>query len=122
VNVLSKLSAGDQVLAEDTTLIAPTYLPDMVHATLDLLIDGETGIWHLTNREILSRYELAARVAKLAGISATGIARGSSRTQIVAALESERGWPMPGLDNALSRFLSDCKLDWRMPASCDARA
>ncbi|RDC63494.1 dTDP-4-dehydrorhamnose reductase [Adhaeribacter pallidiroseus] len=34
------------VLAEDL-IIAPTYVPDLVHACLDLIIDEEKGIWHL---------------------------------------------------------------------------
>ena len=28
----------------------PHYLPDKVNACLDLLIDGESGIWHLANK------------------------------------------------------------------------
>jgi dTDP-4-dehydrorhamnose reductase len=121
VSVLSKLAAGAEVVAEDSTTISPTYLPDMVHATLDLLIDGESGIWHLTNRETLSPHELAARLGKIAGIARLRIAGCSSKTHI-AALDSERGWPMPSLDNALNRFLCDCKLDWRMAADCAVRA
>ena len=30
-------------------VVSPTYVPDLVHATLDLLLDGETGLWHLAN-------------------------------------------------------------------------
>ena len=30
-------------------MVSPTYVPDLVHASLDLLIDGEHGLWHLAN-------------------------------------------------------------------------
>jgi dTDP-4-dehydrorhamnose reductase len=29
--------------------ISPTYIPDLVDACLDVLVDGEAGVWHLTN-------------------------------------------------------------------------
>ena len=35
--------------AADDMTVSPTYVPDLVHACLDLLIDGESGLWHLTN-------------------------------------------------------------------------
>lgn len=35
-------------VAEDVS-VSPTYVPDLVHACLDLLIDGESGLWHLAN-------------------------------------------------------------------------
>jgi dTDP-4-dehydrorhamnose reductase len=48
--------------ASDMT-VSPTYVPDLVHACLDLLIDGEAGIWHLTNGAAMSWADLARRAA-----------------------------------------------------------
>ena len=48
--------------------MSPTYVPDLVQTCLDLPIDRETGIWHLSNAEPVSWAELARRVALLAGL------------------------------------------------------
>jgi dTDP-4-dehydrorhamnose reductase len=40
---LRKLAAGLQVAAASDVVMTPTYVPDLVHASLDLLIDGEQG-------------------------------------------------------------------------------
>ena len=32
----------------------PTYVPDLVHAALDLLIDNACGIWHLSNGDAVT--------------------------------------------------------------------
>ena len=66
-NVLSALARGEPVRASRTTAVSPTYVPDLCHATLDLLIDGETGLWHLANQGRLSWYEFARSVAEGSG-------------------------------------------------------
>jgi dTDP-4-dehydrorhamnose reductase len=35
-------------------LMSPTYVPDLVNAALDLLVDEEKGIWHLCNDGLVS--------------------------------------------------------------------
>jgi dTDP-4-dehydrorhamnose reductase len=47
---LSTIANGFPVEAADDVIVSPTYVPDLVNAALDLLIDDERGIWHLTNR------------------------------------------------------------------------
>ena len=64
---------------------APTYLPDLVHGTLDLLIDGETGLVHLAN----------------AG------SRGSSDFSSREGLSSTRVAPLPVIDDAIARYYRD---------------
>src|SRR5215213_4845278 len=43
---LNAFAAG-RTFAAGSDVVSPTYVPDLVHVTLDLLIDGETGVWHL---------------------------------------------------------------------------
>ncbi|MFN7118698.1 MAG: family 1 glycosylhydrolase, partial [Saprospiraceae bacterium] len=43
---------------------SPTYVPDLVNASLDLLIDEESGIWHLANQGSVSWYEFARHIAE----------------------------------------------------------
>ena len=48
--------------------MSPTYVCDLVNHSLDLLIDGECGIWHLAIRGAVSWYEFALMAARAAGL------------------------------------------------------
>jgi dTDP-4-dehydrorhamnose reductase len=106
-DVLSGLGAGRRVEACDQTLVSPTYVPDLVNAALDLLIDRASGVWHLANQGALSWHELASRVADQAGVDSTSLVKASGGGRSITALSSERGLILPTLDNALQRFLRD---------------
>ncbi len=100
-------AAHDQVLS-------PTYVPDLVQVALDLLVDGERGLWHLTHGEALSWADLACRAAGHAAIGAGRVVRRSgaelghvARRPRFSALGSERGGLLPSLDDALSRYQRD---------------
>jgi dTDP-4-dehydrorhamnose reductase len=62
-HTVAALSRGEEVHASDNAIVSPTYVPDLVHATLDLLLDGERGIWHLANVGSISWHELAREIA-----------------------------------------------------------
>ncbi|WP_458439318.1 sugar nucleotide-binding protein, partial [Methylorubrum extorquens] len=49
-------------------IVTPAFLPDLVHAALDLLVDGETGIWHLTHPDAVTWEEFARRLAAAASL------------------------------------------------------
>ncbi len=114
---LRHLSVGDRFIAAEDTVISPTYIPDLVHASLDLLIDEEKGIWHLANQgasEGITWANLARSAAKQAGISLESlVALPSEALGLVAprptysVLGSDRGQLMPDLDCALSRYFSE---------------
>lgn len=53
--------------------ISPTYVPDLVDTVLDLLIDGESGIWHVVNDGHTTWMELALEAARLAGVDPLGL-------------------------------------------------
>lgn len=81
-----------------------------MHACLDLLIDRESGIWHLTNGDALSWAAFAKKAANLAGVSTRSlVAKPSAQLEQIAlrprysALHSERGVLLPSLDDALRR-------------------
>ena len=40
-NTVEQLTRGEDVFASDKSIVSPTYVPDLVHATLDLLLDQE---------------------------------------------------------------------------------
>src|SRR3546814_11519454 len=60
------------------SMVSPTFVPDLCHAALDLLLDGETGIWHLANAGALSWHEFATKVADGAGYD-TSLVRSEER-------------------------------------------
>ncbi|MBC7879912.1 MAG: sugar nucleotide-binding protein [Anaerolineae bacterium] len=107
-----KTLAADQVVfASGDVFISPTYVPDLVHACLDLLIDGERGIWHLANQGSLSWAAFARQAAQLANISmgrieeyASDYAHSALRPHY-SVLGSERGLPLPPLEQALSHYV-----------------
>jgi dTDP-4-dehydrorhamnose reductase len=109
---LRTFAAGERFTAADDQVISPSYLPDLVHASLDLLIDGERGIWHLAHGEGLSWADLAARIAALAGFDRTLVDRVPSSDLGLTAprpaysvLGSTRGGHLPPLESALRRYI-----------------
>jgi dTDP-4-dehydrorhamnose reductase len=105
-NVLNTLARGEEVEASRSVAISPTYVPDLCHATLDLLIDGETGIWHLANQGKLSWYEFAREVAAGAGYD-TGLVLPVEGAPADTALTSSRGLMLRPVGEAIDAFLHD---------------
>jgi dTDP-4-dehydrorhamnose reductase len=91
-------------LAAAQELVTPTYLPDLLHACLDLLIDRERGLWHLSHGNAVSWLELGQRYCQLAGYP-PGLLRPGQGLGIRRALGSTRGALLPSLEHALRRYL-----------------
>jgi dTDP-4-dehydrorhamnose reductase len=113
-NVINDLASGRTVSAAADISVSPTYVPDLVNASLDLLIDGERGIWHLTNPAIVTWADFARLVADMAGYDGARVESSSSASlRFTAArpsftpLASERGSFMPGLEDSLHRFFQE---------------
>ena len=109
---LSSLESGAPFAAAADITVTPTYVPDLVHACLDLLIDKERGVWHLTNGHPLTWLELAGMAARQAGVDTSRLeAQSGAACRYIAArpaysaLHTERGILLPGLDSAIGRFL-----------------
>ena len=111
--VLRDLAQGREVQADDQLLVSPTYVPDLAHAVLDLLIDGETGIWHLANEGEISWHDLASNVAQEAGVATASLIKAGGGRTGITALSSERGLILPSLDNAIQRFVRECSVAWQ---------
>ncbi|HKQ05901.1 MAG TPA: family 1 glycosylhydrolase [Blastocatellia bacterium] len=120
---LRALAEGREFIAADDLVVSPTYVPDLVNSSLDLLIDGERGIWHLANAGAVTWAELARRAAMFAGLSSEQIkARPVAALGLIAprpryaVLGSERGTLMPSLEDALSRYWREVSLNRPLPA------
>jgi dTDP-4-dehydrorhamnose reductase len=112
--VLRTLAAGHTFVAAEDAVVSPTYVPDLVHASLDLLIDGECGLWHLANPGAIAWADLARFAANLAGLDTTRIHAVSTQALGLAAprptysvLGSERGMLLPSLENAIARYFQE---------------
>ena len=122
---LDALGRGDPFRAASDIIVSPTYVPDLVDTCLDLLIDREQGVWHLTNGHPVTWVELAAKAAGLAGVDCSRLEAqpGSqisyaARRPLYSALHSERAMLLPGLDDALGRFLHQRGEPMRDEAQC----
>jgi dTDP-4-dehydrorhamnose reductase len=112
VQALGALEAGAPFAAASDITVSPTYVPDLVHTCLDLIIDRESGVWHLTNGEPVTWLEFASKAAGQAGIDCSRLeSQPAAECNYVAArpqysaLHSNRAILLPTLDNALGRFL-----------------
>jgi dTDP-4-dehydrorhamnose reductase len=101
---LDRLARDEEVQASDNAVVSPTYVPDLVHATLDLLLDGETGIWHLANEGSISWHGLARDIADRAGLSARKI-HDSGGDKADTTLGTTRGQILRPLEHALGDFI-----------------
>ena len=113
---LRVLAAGRRFVAAQDGVVSPTYVPDLVHACLDLLIDGEPGVWHLANAGAITWADFARRAAELAGLDPDAVeARPTAALALAAprplysALGSERGSLLPSWEDALGRYFRECQ-------------
>ncbi len=97
-------AAGDYV-------ITPAFVPDLVDACLDLIVDDEVGIWHLTNQEPVSWLEFARLIANAFELDADLIEPASpaelgwrAERPRFAALRSTKGRMLPSLADAVARY------------------
>lgn len=114
---LRALRRGEAFRAAGDMTVSPTYVPDLVNACLDLLIDREAGIWHLTNDGAVTWADLARRAAALASIDASRLEDCSDQRRHLpavrprySALSSHRAFPMPTLGDALGRYVRQASL------------
>ncbi|MFC6663282.1 sugar nucleotide-binding protein [Deinococcus multiflagellatus] len=85
------------------TLVSPVYARDFLHEALNLLQDGETGLWHLTHGAPISQAEWHGQLAELLGERLPARQPGAEPLP-PPALRSGRGWPMPPLSRALAHW------------------
>ncbi|MEO6092907.1 MAG: family 1 glycosylhydrolase [Novosphingobium sp.] len=110
-NLVRTLREARVFEAAGDCIVTPTYVPDLCDAVLDLLIDGERGIWHLSNHEPVSWADFASRVAQACRLDESLVRPVPSATfgwdaarPRSSALFSEKGSPMPSLGSAIERF------------------
>jgi dTDP-4-dehydrorhamnose reductase len=108
---LSNLEAFSSAVPDE--IISPALLADFIDTCLGLLIDGESGLWHVTSNEALTWRELAEKMRQhlvlpyelneqISEWIGTDHAHQASVPKSYA-LGTERGVLLPTLDAALTR-------------------
>ena len=108
------VAAGRPFPAATDTVVTPTYVPDVVHASLDLLIDGERGLWHVTNEGPTTWFEFGRRAASIIDLPASLVTPataaevwpGVARPRF-SALVSARARLLRGVDAALAAWAAE---------------
>ena len=116
-HALAAARAGQPFAAAADVAISPTYVPDLVNTALDLLLDEERGIWHLTNQGTCTWAELARQAVGAAGLDPAGIVPRpvasfgwAAVRPGFSALRSQQGLLLPSVESGLQRYLADERL------------
>lgn len=111
LRALQALASGGASGLPRSQVLTLTYLPDLVHACLDLLLDGEQGVWHLSNAGTLDDTAFracAAQMRKNNPILSQGSVRQTLAPEVVSrlhsALVSRRGALLPPWQSALQHL------------------
>lgn len=128
---LARLAGGETVAVADDVVVTPTYLPDLVQAALDLLVDGEAGTVHLANDGSTTWADWARQLAERAALDVGAIhARPLAELGLRAprprfsALTSQHGRLLPPWEDALDRYMLERisgpgmpgDMQWALPA------
>ena len=110
-DALQTLANGNRIRAACDIRFSPVYLPDLVNATLDLLLDEERGLWHLANSGSATPAELIQAAADHAQLDIDlieavpfwSLHRPALRPRN-RALRSTRGQLLPSWHDAVGRY------------------
>lgn len=112
--LLNNLENDETTFVVDDITVSPTYVPHLVNAALDLLIDRGTGIWHLCNDGKILWTDFAKELAKHKGYANKNVVpknqqemNWSAIRPSFSALESGKGIKLPSLANAIECYFED---------------
>ena len=118
---LQALVSNKEVLVPNDMLISPTYVPDLANESLNLLVDEEKGILHLTNIGEVSWEQFASMAVQSAkdklrinpklirGIRSEELNYPAKRPRM-SVLRSEKIMLLPPLEDALERYFKDLQI------------
>jgi dTDP-4-dehydrorhamnose reductase len=111
---LRQIANGEPVEVANDIHLSVSFLPELVNIALDLLIDGERGIWHIANSGITTPADLLLRATEILQLDPSlvrpvpnwSLRRPAARPRM-CALGSERGQFLSSLEDALLRYCRD---------------
>ncbi|MEO6814754.1 MAG: family 1 glycosylhydrolase [Ginsengibacter sp.] len=112
--LINSLKENKKYFVVKDVIVSPTYVPHLVDKALDLLIDEEKGIWHLTNDGMLTWCDFAEEVALRGGYNNKNIIprlqtemKWKAKRPVYSALESEKGIKLPSLQSAINQYFEE---------------
>lgn len=114
IELLFKNTTNQRRYLPSDIIVSPAYLPDLINTALDLLIDKETGIWHISGPEEVSYYDFARLAVGISGMqdikveSIPSIRLASHALRpAYSVLTSASGITLPPLDMSINAYLSE---------------
>lgn len=115
---LKNILSNQKVFGIQDIKITPTYVPDLVNAVLNLIVDEEKGLFHLTNQDEDSWYGFINRAVKLApehlklnieltrkmSVEKLGL---KAKRPKNSTLKSQRLVQLPSFEDALQRYYQE---------------
>ena len=122
-DVRTRLQRYETIAVANNLVISPTYVPDLVNVSLDLIIDKGRGIWHLANEGAITWADLAYSVANAFDLD-TGLIQPVTHKELAYAadrptysvLATNKGYLLPTLENALQRYIAEGRKEARQVA------
>jgi dTDP-4-dehydrorhamnose reductase len=111
VRALQTLNSGGVVRVLNQGAVTTSYIPDLLQAALDLLIDHESGIWSLEHRETVNHVEFVRSAARIAGLNVDRIEERILEQPRVATFKAQTAL-LPPLEDALERFVEASRPLW----------
>lgn len=108
---LIRLKKGVHFTVADDLFISPMYIPDLVNESLNLLLNDEQGIFHVSNSGQTNYADFARQIAQMAGFDPSLVKGAATQNTKIPkakniALQSEKGIKLPTFESALQHYLS----------------
>ena len=101
------IGSGTPMRVMDDQISTPTYSADLAAAAVQLVLRGQSGVFHVSGPQAISRYDFALRAAQILGLDQTLIAPVTT-----AALRQKAPRPLRGglLNERLARELPSMQM------------
>ncbi|HEV2074197.1 MAG TPA: dTDP-4-dehydrorhamnose reductase [Thermomicrobiales bacterium] len=130
--VVSMLQERGAMSVVDDEVSSPTYAGDLARALVALVPLRPSGVLHLSNEGVVSRYQFAREVARIAGLDPRSVTPTSTaeflakyplpaKRPAFSALANERaaaiGVRLPAWEDAVSRYIPRMMSAWSQPSA-----
>ncbi len=109
--IVREVGAGRMADCAGDLVVSPTYTPALANAVLDLVIDKESGLWHLSNGSGVSWAEFGRLIAHAVNLDAARVRALPAHElgwpaprPVYSALGSAKGKLLPDLDESIAAF------------------
>ncbi len=105
-----------QIYLPSDIIISPTYIPDLVNQAMDLLIDNDSGIWHLSGPDEMSHFSFIQLALNIAEKGHKHIVpqpyeklNFTAERPSYSVLKSSQGIVLPSIHASLNNYFTELK-------------